>query len=52
MKMTDGTLCLICEQGKDCDSSDDLVLCCADCRTEVSFLLAEKKYDFYFRRMD
>ncbi len=49
-KMTDGTDCLICEQQKDCDSPEQLILCCRECRSEVAFLLAENKYDFYFRR--
>jgi len=41
--MSDGTECLICEQGKDCESSDDLALCCTDCREEVAFLVAEMR---------
>ena len=49
-KMTDGTDCLICEQQKDCDSPEQLILCCRECQSEVAFLLAENKYDFYFRR--
>lgn len=42
-QMDDGSECLMCDKGLDCQDSDDLELCCHDCREMVLFDLAEMR---------
>jgi len=38
--------CLMCN-GRDCDSSDDLVKLCDECRAEVVYLLSQRRAGEY-----
>jgi len=39
--------CLICDLMQDCESSDDLDKCCRECRSEIRFLLSERRAGEY-----
>ena len=46
-QMRDGTDCLMCDEGRDCETPEDLDRCCDDCRAEVLFLVAERRAGEY-----